>query len=428
MDTTKLKESLNNITQNLGFLKDYSALVLPVVIAVVAVIIFLITPLVIGGKLQEEIENESVRLGDSIERAISNPVPKEQWKIEKEYQQAHAEDANKIEKIVEYSGKRELLSYSIFPELEDESSFIFEEFGETYRQALEQSADEINGKRCPTQAELDKYLKNANKSMSADRRREGGFRSSGDQVEERIKDALCLQRARSAGVYMDPTDLPGYEFWENYEYPGLEEALKDCWYWQTAYWIMKDVFTTIDQMNTPYANVLDAPVKRLLKISFGSGSSSQPGGRPVYVTSEGEGITSSYTGKVSNEEIDVIHFTVSTIIDNRAVMGFQKQLCSAKEHIFRGFNGQKEPETYSHNQITILDARMIPVDRESGVHNLYRYGKDNSLVELELICEYVFDKDGYYPIKPDSIKELLGEPIEEESQQNTTDGTTRRRR
>ena len=61
---------------------------------------------------------------------------------------------------------------------------------------------------------------------------------------------------------------------------------------------------------------------------------------------------------------------------------------------------------------------MLPVDRESGVHTLYRYGKDNALVELELICEYVFDKDGYYPIKPDSIKELLGEPIEEQSQQD----------
>lgn len=422
MDTSKIKESLSGITQNLGFLKDYSSLVLPVIILFAAVIIFLITPLVVGGKLQEQMQNESVDLGEDIERAVRNAVPKEQWKIEKEYQDAHAKDANTIEKIVDYSCKRELLTYDIFPELTDESTFIFEEFGRIYRNALEELSDRVRGKQCPTQAELDKYLKNADKGMSA-----GGFgdfartrtsrsgSSDSSSVKERIKDALCLQKASTAGVYLDTSELPGYDFWEKYEYVGLEEALKDCWYWQVAYWITEDVVSTINSINSEYSNVISAPVKRLLKVSFGSGSSSQPGGRPVYVKSEGDGLVTSFTDKVSDDEIDVIHFTVSVIIDNRDVIKFQKELCSAKKHTFKGFDGNQQPQTYSHNQITILDTRMLPVERDSSIHELYRYGKDNSLVELELICQYLFDKDGYYPVKPDPIKELLGESIKEET-------------
>jgi len=423
MDISKLKESLGNTTQNLGFLKDYSPLILPVIIVIVAIIIFLVTPFVVGGKLQEEIESESVSLGESIGRGIRDPVSKQQWKIEKEYQQAHAEDANEIEQIVDYSCKRELLSYGIFPELKDESSFVFEKFGNTYREALEQMAEDVEGKGAPTQAELDRYLENANKNISTGTQqmdRFGSRTSEGTQIKKRIEDALCLQKAQSAGVYLNPATLPGYEFWGNYEYPGLKQALEDCWYWQLAYWIMEDVITTIDQMNSGSVNILDAPVKRLLKISFGSTNNSQSSGRVAYVTSEGQGLVTPYTNKISNEEIDVVHFTLSTIVNNRAVMEFQKELCSAKEHTFRGFDGQKEPETHSHNQITILDVRLLPVNRDSEIHNLYRYGKDNSLVELELICEYIFDKDSYYPIKPDSVKEFLGEPVERETQQRNT--------
>ena len=36
-------------------------------------------------------------------------------------------------------------------------------------------------------------------------------------------------------------------------------------------------------------------------------------------------------------------------------------------------------------------------------HRLYRYG-DDAVVRLDLICEYIFNKNGYEKIKPESVK------------------------
>ena len=42
-------------------------------------------------------------------------------------------------------------------------------------------------------------------------------------------------------------------------------------------------------------------------------------------------------------------------------------------------------------------------------HQLYRYGQD-AVVELNLICEYLFEKAGYEAIVPDAIKKSLAGP------------------
>jgi hypothetical protein len=39
-------------------------------------------------------------------------------------------------------------------------------------------------------------------------------------------------------------------------------------------------------------------------------------------------------------------------------------------------------------------------------HRYYRYGDDN-VVELDLVCEYIFNTKGYEPIKPESVKTTL---------------------
>ena len=38
------------------------------------------------------------------------------------------------------------------------------------------------------------------------------------------------------------------------------------------------------------------------------------------------------------------------------------------------------------------------------MHKLYRYG-EAAAVRLDLICEYIFKKDGYDEIKPETIEE-----------------------
>jgi hypothetical protein len=250
-----------------------------------------------------------------------------------------------------------------------------------------------------------------------------------------IIDEVCLGRAKAALVYVDPSNLSGYEFWANYEYDVLtEDGIKDCWYYQLAYWVIEDIFDTIGAMNSAYENVLTAPVKRLEHTSFstsgmrmagrvggmpgmgmmmgrgyGSSLTGEGGDQPIYLLSDRDGLTASCTARFSEEEngIDVIHFNFAVIINVKAILPFMQQLCSAKEHRFSGYpDGNEPPMTFKHNQITIIESRVISLDPESGFHDLYRYGEE-PVVELDLVCEYIFNRDGYEPIKPEPVKKTL---------------------
>jgi len=159
-------------------------------------------------------------------------------------------------------------------------------------------------------------------------------------------------------------------------------------------------------------SVFTSPVKRLLGVSFTTTDSRYSGfiGEkadvlPSYVVSIEDGLTASCTGRLCNDDIDVVHFNINVVVSTKAVLPFMQQLCSAKEHKFSGWNGNAAEQTFRHNQITILESKIRPVDREGKTHSLYRYGED-AVVELDLICEYIFNRNGYNEIKPESVKEL----------------------
>jgi hypothetical protein len=93
------------------------------------------------------------------------------------------------------------------------------------------------------------------------------------------------------------------------------------------------------------------------------------------------------------------------------------ELCSAKEHTFKRWSGAEPVQIFRHNQITVLETNINPVivnavTTRTGAsgHELYRYG-DDAVVEVELVCEYIFERVGYDEIKPEFIKNLV---IEEE--------------
>jgi hypothetical protein len=226
--------------------------------------------------------------------------------------------------------------------------------------------------------------------------------------------------------------VAGYAFWGEYKYDVQpEDAIQDCWYYQLGYWVIEDVFTTISSMNSGSSDVLTAPVKRVLSIGFGGGSiggtrSASPyspyggratmssgtmvgGDRPSYVTALQPGLAvDSCTGRVSDgNNIDVIHFKAVVVVSVKSILPFMKELCSAKQHRFNGFfNELGQAKPYSHNQITVLESKFTAVDRSDPFHSLFRYGQD-AVVELELVCEYVFDAKAYNAIKPQVVK---GEP------------------
>lgn len=433
--------NFKSILQKLSILRSNSSILIAIIIAVVAIVLFIPTQL-ISSRLKGQIENESLSKGRSVQSM--DAISREQWKVEKQYQQSYANDANQIKLLAEQSSKRELLSYKIFPEPTDVSALIFEEFGDRFRKDVEKLLAGMSACDSPSEAELQQSLQ----SSSVRNRLRGGGRSSlmnpyspgrslrggllriMSDIDATIVDEICLEKAKSGSVYANPVGVSGYEFWSEYQHPGREEAVKDCWYWQLGHWIIEDVIDTITAMNAGSKSVLTSPVKRLMRASFTLSEGGAMRARsfrrvqraarkssddkPSYVISAQDGLTESCTGRFCNEDVDVVHFNLAVLVSADSVLPFMEELCSAKQHKFRGYPiGDGPEQTFKHNQISILESNIKPIDTQNDPsHYLYRYGED-AVVELELICEYIFNKAGYKEIKPDAIvKELQGEEEE----------------
>jgi hypothetical protein len=419
---------LKGVAGKLGVLKDFVSLIIAAVIVLIAIIILAITPLLMGSKLKKEIESKSIKNGNSIMSLVKSKIPSNvQWQEEQKYQDAYSQDANDIARLFLGSSRRALLSYMIFPEPKDSSTFIFEEFGTNFRKGIEEQLATIGAGDCPSQAELEEKIES--RAPSGGGRFPGGRFSSGSMgrttgEDVKLEDALCQDRARKAKVYAAPADFAGYDF--NFdEIVDISTTLQNCWYWQVGYWIIEDVISTTDQMNRDSKNVLSSPVKRIVNVSFSRMSQSyrastipgrgmgigagirsfrQGSPSPSYVVKEYGGLAETCTNRISNEKYDIVHFIVVVIVRADSVQSFIEDLCSSKEHTFKGFSGTEASQVYKHNQISVLDLRIRPVDRTSVEHYLFRYG-ENAVVELSLTCEYLFDLKGYSPVKPASVTE-----------------------
>ena len=417
MDIPKFKD----LIQKIDIFRNYSSLLVPVILTLVAVFLFIPTQLM-SSRLRKKVTSQSVSMGRQVQSLVKEAQPNDQWTVEQQYQQAHKNDADKVALLAKQSTQRPLLSYKIFPEPNDPSDLIFDEFGQRFNTAIDALMTRCNALDCPTEVEMNRHLPSSGYGSSRPRAGRGGAgrgRSRGsNEVSDAIIDELCRKKAESAFIYANPADLSGYEFWAEYEYPGRKQAVEDCWYWQLAYWIIEDVIDTADALNSGSNSVFTSPVKRLITVSFGADVESRPvkkaaasAGRPRYVLSIEDGLTQSPTRRVSNDDIDVVHFNISVVVNAKAVLPFMQQLCSAKQHKFRGFSGNQPQQIFRHNQITVLESKIETIDHKE--KTLYRYGED-SIVRLDLICEYIFNKDGYDVIKPKSVKELF-----EKSQKKT---------
>jgi hypothetical protein len=456
--------NFKDILQKLSVFKNNTALLVSVIVALVGILLFIPTQL-LSSKVRAQVQRESITLRaskvDQLERSDTTPVQPASLAARME---AHGNDANEISALGRQTTMRDLLSYDILPEIDvnNFSGLIFVEFGQKYRAGIEGLITAVNGRDCPTDVEIDLGLESS--SATSNRRR--GMPGMGDpysmgpmgpmgrggpaprrlgtitgmggprtEIDRMIVDQMCQERAASASVYVTLAEIPGYTHWEDYKYDvNMVPALKDAWYHQLAYWVIEDIFATIAATNAGHDNLLTAPVKRLQSMSFTMGLK-RPGSRgktkgifraiggrktktqgeeesdrPAYVISaKDDGLTESLTGRCSVAEgaIDVIHFNVTMVVAQKDVLLFMQELCSAKEHKFSGYpDGSQPPQTFKHNQITILESKIGALDPDGMLHYSYRYGND-TVVELDLVCEYIFNKAGYEPIKPQAIIDTL---------------------
>jgi hypothetical protein len=406
MDIPQFKD----VIQKISVFKRHSSLFVPVVIGLVSVLLFIPAQLM-NSKLKAQMSEESISMrGSQVASLRQSAVPSDQWKLEQERQKVYQSDANQIALLAKELTQRLLLSDRIFPKPTEDSISLFKEFGQRFRGGVDELLKGVNAGECPTPEELQRSVGGLSGGSNKVRRAKR-VALSGAGTE--IRDALCRAKAESASVYCNPAVLSGYEFWREYQYAGTPEAVKDCWYYQLGYWIIEDVVDTIEAVNSGSKSVFESPVKRLLGVSFrriGMTSGSRKttkSVRPQYIltTFDGLTITVPYTGRVCNDDVDVVHFNVRVMVNAKSVLRFMQELCSAKRHIIRGTSGQIQGPRYAkHNQITILESNITSIYRQDDNHEFYRYGED-AVVELDLICEYVFSKKGYDEIKPVSVKQ-----------------------
>jgi hypothetical protein len=193
-----------------------------------------------------------------------------------------------------------------------------------------------------------------------------------------------------------------------------------------CFFFLEDITATIQQMNKDSDTTLRSPVKRVMGALFTQSRTGRStiGGRarrisplakdkqtPTYVAAVKNGMTGApCTGRFCNEILDVMQFEVRGILKASDVMRFMQELCSAKTHQFSGWRGDQPERTFKHNQITILESQITPVDREGRDHTGYEYGPDEA-VDVDLICEYVFNKAAFEIEKGTIVPKLVLEDI-----------------
>ncbi|MFC1765431.1 hypothetical protein ACFL6U_25585 [Planctomycetota bacterium] len=182
-------------------------------------------------------------------------------------------------------------------------------------------------------------------------------------------------------------------------------------------------------MNQHSDTIPASPVKRLLGLYFekpsatstyqtygeyyddgyGGGSQLEVSQKlPYYIMNPSEALMPSFTGRMSNSDIDVIHFGLEVIVEADDVLSFMKELNRGKEHTFKGWDGEGSERTFKHNQITILSSETKPVVRNDPLHRYCKYGPQ-AVVHLKLVCEYIFERDAYEEIKPAPVKNELND-------------------
>lgn len=378
-------------------LKKNISIIIPATIAIFAILL-LVPSVMIRGKINAKLE-ESASLGRNVDSSLRSVTSSRQSEVAKKYQDMHQTDANEIEKLAQQTTQRELLSYKIFPEPNETSMQIFNEFKREYNIAFANFVKDLNALDAPTDNEIRKLAGSITIPTASEMSPVGLGKIKGD---EKIVELICKSRSEEIPVYANPWVFSGYAFWDKWEYSGTEIAVRDCWYCQIACWIHQDIIDTINTINAGSSNVAQSSVKRLLSVKF-TDSGREPGlDMPVYVTNTSGGMCQPWTGRKCDDKIDVVHFNLSVIVRADDVLKFMTELCSEKEHTFTGYKGELPPQRFKRNQITILESGITSVDRNIAENKRYYYGS-NAVVYLNLICEYVFNRQGYDVVKPRSI-------------------------
>ena len=265
-------------------------------------------------------------------------------------------------------------------------------------------------------------------------------RGAADAQDELLIEDLRRKRAEEVTLYANRDAFCCYEYWHAKTLNERKTMQVHSWLTQVAAWIQEDVVESIVQINGTDTAVAESPVKRLIEISFGGDSVQAKGGAgymggstarsrneagtadrtndamqlPCYITKDEDGepvgdITSSFTGRISGDMFDVVHFSTSVIIDSPKISDFINALQSSKSSELTLSDGTTVQQ--KRNQITVIQIITERLDVAAENAAGYYYGS-GSLCTLRLVCEYVFFRNEgsvYTTMMPEAAQKLFEE-------------------
>jgi len=212
-------------------------------------------------------------------------------------------------------------------------------------------------------------------------------------VQQEVNDAISKlpqemrqEMANKSLVYVNPD---AFDFFQPISGPAAPEPY-NIFAAQLSLWVQQDVAAAINECNKGSKNVIDAPVKRLIKIQvpamFIKAADVPTSGDPDAAINKS--LAYSPTGRVSNPLYDVVHFSLQVDVEGAKVNQFLHEL--------------------SRNRfINTYNLNYNAVDAAERLGQGFVYG-DKPVVNLQLDCEALFLRKWTVPLMPPTVKASLG--------------------
>jgi len=251
------------------------------------------------------------------------------------------------------------------------------------------------------------------------------------RLEQQRKDGtltLIKNRARSVHLYADNDPLSD-EFpfhigaWVN---QSTKPEFWQMWEGQMGLWVQQDIVQAIanaNRVSDPKFNVINAPVKRLIRIQVlpgyvgihtdgtlaGGSSGVQDPTRTMLSAVEGlnlgnadtllpENFAISPSGRRSNAIYDVVHAELVVHADYQKLPALFESLAQV-------------------NFMTVLHMQINQVDEYEVLRRGFLYG-DGDIVEARLLIETLWLREWTEPLMPDDVREYMGLERRDASEEN----------
>jgi hypothetical protein len=243
---------------------------------------------------------------------------------------------------------------------------------------------------------------------------EAQIKAQFDQAKEKLPERMRRERAEQYRIYLEPDAIEyAQRLGPQVTTPATPEQI---WFAQNMLWIDQDVCEAVARINAKAHNIIDAPIKQLIKIALPdddkqyitlqSAGAATTGDTAVNLTDDmlaGKAYAYSETGRISNPLYDVIHFNIEMNVDARKVPTILAELQRGK-------------------LITVYTSDTKVIDARAAVDDGYVYG-DAPVVNLKLQCEELFmrgwtvgnDPQKNEGVMPKEARFLLGIPTSEQA-------------